>query len=170
MNLMTDPRYPIGKFQRPENPTAADRALWLSDLQALPRMLRDAAAAADLDRPYRDGGWTARQVIHHVADSHINSYVRFRLALTEDTPTIKPYDENQWAALEDASSAPPELSLQLIEALHGRWVRLLTSLTGEQWARKLRHPQTGEVDLNFMLALYAWHGRHHVGHLKLVSR
>jgi hypothetical protein len=167
---VTDLRYPIGKFQRPENPAAADRVLWLSDLQALPRMIQDAASHADLDRPYREGGWTGRQVIHHVADSHMNSYVRFRLALTEDAPAINPYDENLWAQLEDACHAPPELSLQLIEALHGRWVRLLGTLTDDQWRRKLRHPEIGEIDLNYMLALYAWHGRHHVGHLKLVSR
>jgi hypothetical protein len=133
-------------------------------------MILDAAAHADLDRPYREGGWTGRQVIHHVADSHMNSYIRFRFALTEDEFVIKPYDENSWARLEDAQHAPPELSLQLIEALHGRWVRLLGSLTNEQWARKLRHPDIGEIDLNFLLALYAWHGRHHVEHLKLIRR
>lgn len=118
-----------------------------------------------LDTPYRDGGWTVRQVVHHVADSHMNAYVRFRLALTEQEPVIKPYDEAAWAELADAKDAPPEISLALIDALHNRWTRLLRSMSGADFLKQFRHPELGAVPLEKNLALYAWHGKHHVAHI-----
>jgi hypothetical protein len=130
--------------------------------------LRGAAAGLDnqrLDTPYRPGGWTVRQVVHHLPDSHLNSYVRFRLALTEDEPIIKPYDESRWAELTDARTAPVEISLAFIESLHRRWMLLLRSLAPADLARQFRHPELGVVSLDRNLALYAWHGRHHVAHI-----
>jgi hypothetical protein len=118
-----------------------------------------------LDTPYREGGWTVRQVVHHMPDSHMNSYVRFRLALTEDEPTIKPYNEHLWAELSDARTAPIILSLQLLESLHERWVILLRSLKPADFSRTFRHPEHGARDLDWLLQLYAWHGRHHVAHI-----
>jgi hypothetical protein len=118
-----------------------------------------------LDTPYREGGWTVRQVVHHLPDSHINSYVRFRLALTEDEPTIKPYNERLWAELFDARTAPVALSLQLLESLHERWVMLLRSLKPSDFSRTFRHPEHGARNLDWLLQLYAWHGRHHVAHI-----
>ena len=117
------------------------------------------------DTPYRPGGWTVRQVVHHVPDSHMNAYVRFKLALTEDEPTIKPYEEAAWAELADSASTPADVSLTLLETLHDRWVRLLRSMTEADFARKFRHPQLGVVPLDKNLALYAWHGKHHVAHI-----
>ena len=118
-----------------------------------------------LDTPYRPGGWTVRQVVHHVPDSHINSYVRFKLALTEEEPTIKPYDEARWAKLADTATTPVEVSLTLLDSLHSRWVPLLQSLTEADFARQFRHPELGMVRLDRNLALYAWHGKHHVAHI-----
>jgi hypothetical protein len=118
-----------------------------------------------LDTPYRPDGWTVRQVIHHLPDSHINSYVRYRLALTESQPTIKPYDEDAWAHLPDAQSAPVDLSLALLDALHRRWVVLLRSLKAEEWACTFQHPENGTVRLDMTLLIYAWHGRHHLAHI-----
>ena len=164
--------YPIGRFKPPAHTTAADREAWIRDIEQLPAQLRQAyeeLPPGGLDLQYREGGWTARQVIHHVADSHINSYVRFRLALTEEAPTIKPYDEGAWANLADARAANAEVSLQLIEALHARWAILLRSMSEDQWARKFVHPEMGERTLAMTLALYSWHGRHHVGHLALIA-
>jgi len=120
---------------------------------------------AQLDTPYRDGGWTVRQVVHHVPDSHMNAYIRFRLALTEHEPVIKPYDEAAWAELVDAKSAPPEISLTLLDALHDRWVRLLRSMSDADFLKQFRHPELGVVPLEKNLALYAWHGKHHVAHI-----
>ena len=117
------------------------------------------------DKRYREGGWTVRQVVHHFPDSHMNSYVRFRLALTEDTPTIKPYDEARWAALPDATTMPPEPSLALLESLHARWITLLRAMSDADFSRKLNHPEWGELPLDFFLALYAWHGAHHVAQI-----
>jgi len=117
------------------------------------------------DTPYRPGGWTVRQVVHHVPDSHMNAYVRFKLALTENEPTIKPYEEAAWAELADSASTPADVSLTLLETLHDRWVRLLRSMTEADFARKFRHPQLGVVPLDKNLALYAWHGKHHVAHI-----
>jgi len=162
-----DPRYPIGKFRRAEaNPS--DHASHLATLAALPENLRAAVeglSAAQLDTPYREGGWTVRQFVHHVADSHMNACVRTRLALTEDWPVVKGYDEKLWAELDDARTAPPELSLRLLDALHYRWVLLLRSLTEEQWQRGYDHSENGRQSLEEMAALYAWHCRHHTAHI-----
>jgi hypothetical protein len=164
-----DLRYPIGPFQAPVQTTADDRARWISEVAELPAQLRAAVSGlsdAQLDSPYRPGGWTLRQVVHHVPDSHVNAYVRFKLALTEQVPTIRPYDEGGWADLADTKETPPEVSLDLLDALHQRWVILLRSLRPEDFARTLVHPQHGRVlSLHWMLALYAWHGRHHVAHI-----
>ena len=165
---MKDLRYPIGKFGYSAPASESDLGLWLSQIGAAPALLRDAVrglSAAQLDTPYRPEGWTLRQVVHHVADSHINSYVRFRLALTENEPVIKPYDETLWAQLSDAHSAPVELSLDLLASLHQRWMLLLNGLGAAELARAFRHPEMGLVTLEKTLALYAWHGRHHVAHI-----
>ncbi len=162
-----DPRYPIGKFRRAEA-NLTDHAAAIAELTVLPENLRAAVnglSEAQLETPYREGGWTVRQLVHHVVDSHMNSYIRMRLALTEDWPTIKPYDEKLWAQLFDASTAPVELSLNLIAALHARWVLLLRSLTDEQWQRGYVHPENGRQTLAEAAALYAWHSRHHVAHI-----
>ncbi len=167
-----DPRYPVGKFIVPETITSELRASGCAEIAAFPRKLREAAAALSakqLETSYREGGWTARQVIHHIADSHLNSYVRFRLALTEDVPTIKPYDEARWAELSDAKSAPIEASLSLIDSMHDRWSRLLESMTPADFARTFRHPDLGERTLDATVQLYAWHGRHHLAHLAIVA-
>lgn len=163
-----DPRYPIGKYEMPQNITAEMRAQAIAETAAVPVNLRAAVnglSESQLETPYRDGGWTVRQVVHHVADSHMNAYVRWRLALTETEPTIRPYEESAWAKLEDAERAPVELSLRLLEPLHGRWVRLLHSVKQEQFARTLRHPDFGVKTLDWMLFLYAWHGQHHTAHV-----
>jgi uncharacterized damage-inducible protein DinB len=163
-----DLRYPIGKFQRPVAFTAADRQKWIADIEALPAKMREAARGLNnqqLDTPYREGGWTVRQLLHHVPDSHLNAYCRFKLALTEDVPTIKPYDEKLWAELPDTYATPIEVSLDLLEAVHVRWVNLLKALTPAQLARKFKHPEMGELSLDQLLALYAWHSRHHLAHI-----
>lgn len=165
---MTDLRYPIGKFNWQGESSPARREQFINDMSELPAALRAALAGLtdeQLETPYRDGGWTLRQVIHHLADSHLNSYVRTRLALTEETPTIKAYDEAQWAELEDARHAPVELSLALLESLHDRWVRLLRSLQPEDFARQFTHPERGAMSLDTNLALYSWHGQHHTAHI-----
>jgi uncharacterized damage-inducible protein DinB len=165
---MDEDRYPVGRFTPVAAPTDEDRRRWIDEIRAAPRALRDAVAGLEdpqLDTPYREGGWTVRQVVHHVPDSHLNAYVRFRLALTESEPTIRPYDEKRWAELDDARGAPVEISLRLLEALHERWTRLLDSLDADDWSRTLRHPENGLLDLDRMLQLYAWHGRHHVAHV-----
>lgn len=163
-----DLRYPVGHYSAPPAITAEHRAKWIAELDALPRKLKDAVYSlndAQLDTPYRPEGWTVRQVIHHVPDSHLNSYTRFRLALTEQSPTIKLYEESKWAELPDAKSGPVELSLSLIDALHRRWVLLLRSLSDEDFGRTFRHPEWGEVRLDWALGMYAWHSRHHVAHI-----
>ena len=162
--MSPDPRYPIGKFEAPKSLTPAQRTQLIDAIAATPAALRAAVAGlepAQLDTPYREGGWKVRQVVHHVADSHMNAYVRIRLALTEDNPTVKPYDEAKWAELPDARTLPPEVSLVLLERLHERWVALLRSLTAAQWARTYAHPEYGTVSMEWVLAQYAWHGRHH---------
>jgi hypothetical protein len=165
---MGDPRYPIGRFD-PGRPVSADERPDLLDALAhAPAALRaaiDGLSATQLDTPYRDGGWTVRQVVHHVPDSHANAYVRFKLALTEDAPLIRTYDEVRWAELADCSLTPIETSLLLLEALHVRWTVLLRALSEEQWQRPLRHPEWGTLDLTTLLGMYAWHGRHHVAHI-----
>jgi hypothetical protein len=163
-----DLRYPAGEFHFPKSVSADDLATFLDQIAETPARMRAAVAGLNdeqLDTPYRPGGWTVRQVVHHVPDSHMNSYVRYRLALTEDEPVIKPYDEKQWAELADARSLPAEPSLVLLESLHARWVPLLRSLSEKEWKRSFRHPELGPVSLENNAALYAWHGRHHVAHI-----
>lgn len=167
-NNPSDPRYPIGRWQRPSELDNDSLSHALETLGELPQTLRVAVEGLDedlLDTPYRDGGWTVRQVVHHVADSHSNMYLRIRLALTEDAPTIRPYDEKAWTALHDAEAAPVEWSLELVEALHARLLMLLRSLTPAQWARTYVHPENGVMRLDEVASLYAWHGRHHVAHI-----
>lgn len=165
---MSDPRYPIGKFSFDGVVDAKQREQWISEIATQPSRLREAVAGlsdAQLDTPYRDGGWTVRQVVHHVPDSHMNSYIRFKLALTEDNPTIKPYDETAWAKLAD-SALPVEVSLRLLEAIHERWVVLLKSLKDTDFEKTFMHPQSGEtLSLARTLGLYAWHGNHHIAHV-----
>jgi DinB superfamily len=164
---MSDPRYPVGKFVPEENLSDARRAELISQIAEAPVKLREAMKGLDekqLDTPYRDGGWTVRQVAHHLPDSHMNAFIRFKLALTEDFPTIKPYDEKRWAELPDAKSSV-EPSLTLLESLHSRFVTLLKAMSPADYQRKLNHPELGEVVLEKYLGLYAWHGRHHVGHV-----
>jgi len=166
-----DPRYPIGRFEPKPSPTQADLRKWVSEIANLPANLRAAVAQlpeGGLDRPYREGGWTGRQVVHHLADSHINAYVRTRFALAEEIPVIMPYNEAVWAEFEDAARGPVDASLALLGALHQRWVMLFESLTREQWRRRFRHPELGESDLLRQAAMYAWHGRHHLAHLALI--
>ena len=165
---MNDPRYPIGRYERRDVLTPEERAAMIEQIAAAPRKMRDAVAGLtprQLETPYREGGWTLRQVVHHVPDSHMNSYVRFKLALTEQTPTIRPYDEARWAELADSVDTPPATSMALLESLHDRWVRLLRSMSAEDFQRTLNHPENGLMTLDAMLALYAWHGRHHVAHI-----
>jgi hypothetical protein len=165
---MEDLRYPIGKFSVQGEITDQRRHEWIAQIAAAPSLLRAALSglsAEQLATPYRPGGWTLVQLAHHVPDSHMNSYVRYRLALTEEQPTIKPYAEDLWAELDDARTAPVEMSLALLESLHARWVLLLRSLSEAEWKRAFRHPELGLMTLEKNLALYAWHGRHHVAHV-----
>jgi len=165
---MTDLRYPIGKFIYEGPPREQQRVAFLNDIGEAPAKLRASLkglSEAQLDTPYRPEGWTVRQVVHHVPDSHMNAFTRFKLALTEEEPTIKPYAEDRWALLADVQATPIEVSLTLLDALHDRWLRLLQSLTPEQWKRTFRHPELGSMTLEKTLALYAWHGRHHVAHI-----
>jgi len=165
---MTDPRYPIGKYERRDVLTPDERAAMIEQIAATPAKMREAVAGLtpqQLETPYRDGGWTLRQVVHHVPDSHMNSYVRFKLALTEQSPTIRPYDEARWAELADSRETPLETSMTLLESLHDRWVRLLRSMAADDFQRTLKHPENGQMTLDAMVAIYAWHGRHHVAHI-----
>jgi len=162
---MTDLRYPIGKFHYDGPTNDEQKQQFIDEIARAPENLKsaiDGLSTVQLDTPYRPGGWTVRQVVHHLPDSHMNSYVRFKLALTEDEPTIKPYAEDRWAELADTKATPTEISLTLLESLHARWVALLRSLAPDQWKRSFRHPELGLMSLERTLALYAWHGRHHV--------
>jgi len=165
---MTDLRYPIGKFSPPDIITEEHRTQWIKDIADMPSILRNAVTGLNqeqLDTPYRPDGWTVRQVVHHVPDSHLNSYVRFKWTLTEDKPTIKAYDEASWAMLAD-SSADIELSLSLLDSLHARWVVLLTAMSDSDYEKSFVHPESGkEIGLARNLALYSWHGAHHVAHV-----
>ncbi len=162
-------RFPLGKFQWDGALTAEQRRQDIAIIAETPARLRQAVAKltdVQLDTPYREGGWTVRQVVHHVPDSHLNAYVRFRLALTEDAPLVKTYDEAAWAELSDARTAPPEPSLALLDAIHARWVFLLHELKPADFQRTFRHPQhNGPRTLDWLLHLYAWHGPHHVTHI-----
>jgi hypothetical protein len=165
---MTDPRYPLGRFSPPAEFTPALRNALIGDLAALPGLLRDAVAGLTADQrlvPYREGGWTVAQVVHHLADSHMNAYVRVRLAVTEDTPTIRAYHEGRWADLPDAADPAIDVSLRLVEGLHARLVHLLSRLTAADFERALVHPERGPTTVDRTVALYAWHGRHHIAHI-----
>lgn len=166
---MEDLRFPIGKFDGTKGPnTPGERKQQVDRIAELPERLKQALAGLNgkqLDTPYREGGWTVRQVTHHLADSHMNAYVRYKLALTEDNPTIKPYREAAWAELADSRITPIDVSLALVDNLHARWVVLLRSLKPEDWDRKLTHPEMGVMSLDKMLGIYAWHGAHHVAHI-----
>jgi len=165
---MSDPRYPIGKFAFDGTTDEEQREKLIADIEQAPAALGAAVknlSPKQIETPYRDGGWTVRQVVHHVPESHMNAYIRFKLALTEDNPTIKPYMEDLWAGTPEVESTPLEASLTLLDALHNRWVRLLRSLQPADWKRTFRHPELGTVSLEKNLALYAWHGRHHVAHI-----
>ena len=163
-----DPRYPVGKFEPPASFSDTDRRQRIIDLEQLPAKMRAAVkgmSEMQLDTRYRDGGWTVRQVVHHVPDSHLNAYVRWKLTLTEDTPTIKPYAEAEWAKLAD-SCLPVELSLNLLEGVHGRWVAVIKAMQPEQWKREFFHPELNKkMNLDQLLALYSWHSRHHLAHI-----
>lgn len=165
----SDLRYPVGKFAMPAEWNAATIAEWRRELAGLPASLRQAIAGltdGQLDTPYRDGGWTVRQTVHHIADSHLNAYCRFRLALTEDNPTIKPYLEARWAELPDARSLDPAPSLAILDGIHTRWLALIDALTPADWQRTFVHPEHGRsVSLAQTAALYSWHSRHHVAHI-----
>jgi hypothetical protein len=166
--MSLDPRYPVGKFHYEGRPSEEQRAKFIDEIEKAPAALRAAVqglSPQQIETPYRDGGWTVRQVVHHVPESHMNAYIRFKLALTEDEPTIKPYEESLWAQLPDVRSTPLEVSLALMDSLHDRWVRVLLAITPEEWKRNFRHPELGVMPLEKNLALYAWHGRHHVAHV-----
>jgi hypothetical protein len=165
--MNSDLRFPVGKFQKIETLTSAERSQRINEIAETPAKLRSAAKnlnGAQLDSPYRPEGWTVRQVIHHVPDSHMNAFIRMKMALTENEPTIKTYEEALWADLPD-SKMPPEPSLALLDNLHSRWVTLLQSLGETEWKRRMVHPSMGPMALEQVLALYAWHGRHHVAHI-----
>jgi len=164
----SDPRYPVGKFERKDLLTPGDRAALIANIAAAPARMREAIRGlsdAQLDTPYREGGWTVRQVVHHVPDSHLNAYCRFKLALTEAHPTIRPYDEARWAELSDSRDTPVETSLAMLESLHDRWTRLLRAMSDANFRRTLNHPESGVMTLDALLGLYGWHGRHHVAHI-----
>jgi len=165
---MDELRYPTGRFARPDVLTPDQRRASVETIATTPAQMRAALRGLtepQLDTPYRPGGWTVRQLVHHVPDSHANAYCRFKLALTEDTPTIKPYDEAAWALLEDSRTTPVETSLTMLDVLHDRWVRLLQAMSPTDFARRLNHPENGMMNLDQLLALYAWHGPHHVAHI-----
>lgn len=170
--MQTEPdllRFPIGKFKIPESYSRGNFEAWIQQLMVLPKQLNKEVIDLNqeqLDTPYRPGGWTIRQVVHHLADSHLNSYCRFKLALTEDTPTIRPYYEERWAELEDGKHAPVEVSLQLLDALHKRWVYFLERMSEKDWEKRFFHPESKkEFELKTILALYAWHSEHHLQHI-----
>lgn len=168
---MSDLRFPIGRYQRPDDLSWEALQSYIDEIAEFPDNLLIAAdqfTEDELDEPYRPGGWTKRQVVHHIADSHMNSYIRFRWTLTEDTPTIKAYDEKKWAELPDARNESVEVSLALIKALHERWVLLLRAMSPEDMQRSFIHPEGGKTyTLAELVPLYAWHGKHHLGHLEL---
>jgi hypothetical protein len=170
--MMTDLQYPIGKFQwvQPlkEEQSAKDRVGYIATISKCPSAMRNAVrdmSAEQLDTPYRPDGWTVRQVVHHVPESHMNAYIRFKLALTEDQPQIKPYNEAEWAKLPDNKVTPIDVSLQLLAALHSRWVDTLQAMTPSDFGRTLYHPEHGVLGLDRMLAMYAWHSNHHLAHI-----
>jgi uncharacterized damage-inducible protein DinB len=166
---MSDPRYPIGPFQSRTELSADERHALIGQIALAPARLREAVYGLNerqFDTPYREGGWTIRQVVHHLPDSHMNAFVRLKLALTEETPTIRPYDESLWAELPDVDATPVEVSLKLLESLHARWVALFMAMPEADFARTFKHPDhAGTQTVDWLVAMYAWHGRHHVGHI-----
>ncbi len=163
-----DPRYPVGKFVRDPHADAAKRAAWIEQIAEAPGRLAAAVQGltdAQLDTPYRDAGWTVRQVAHHVADSHMNAYIRCKLAVTEDNPPVKVYNEAAWSELADARTMPLAPSMTILRALHERWVAWLRTLDEEGFARTALHPEWGRISVNDFIQIYAWHGRHHVAHV-----
>jgi hypothetical protein len=165
---MMDLRYPVGEFKFEGPITDEQRQALIDQIEEAPAKLRAAVAGLteeQLDTPYRPGGWTVRQVVHHVPDSHLNSYMRFKLAMTEEEPTIRTYHEERWAELDDARNAPIDISLNLLDSLHRRWVLFLRSFKGKDFARTFQHPEWGLVSVDKSLATYAWHGKHHVAHI-----
>lgn len=173
MNELEHLRYPTGRFEWGRIFTFDEAQAAISKIEVFPALFRkevEKMTPQGLDTPYREGGWTGRQVIHHVADSHLNGYPRFKMAVTEDTPTIKPYLEQLWAPLEDVKTVPVEVSVQLIEGLHQRWVAFLKSLKREDFDRAIIHPEHGRrIPLTELTCCYAWHGLHHLGHLKIIN-
>jgi hypothetical protein len=166
--MSEDLRYPIGNFSFPKSVTPDQLRIWIHEIEAHPAAFRQAVQGlsdAQLDTPYRPDGWTVRQVAHHLPDSHMNAYVRYKLALTEDEPTIRPYDQERWAELPDANSGPIEPSLVLLEQLHTRWIRLLRALEPTDFDRRFKHPEIGVLTVGALTALYAWHGKHHTAHV-----
>ena len=166
--MQKDPRYPIGRFDSNINVTKEMRSDFINTIEALPTLLRkevENLSEKQLDTPYRDGGWTVRQVLHHLPDSHLNAYVRFKLALTEDHPLIKTYEEPLWAELPDTFKTPINVSLNLLESLHTRWAILLRLLTDEQYEKTFQHPEWEKITLSTTLALYDWHSKHHLAHI-----
>jgi uncharacterized damage-inducible protein DinB len=168
-----DLRYPVGPYRKAANISAVEREGFVGEIAGTPGKLREAVRGltdSQLDTPYREGGWTVRQVVHHLPDSHLNAYVRFKLALTEPDPLIRTYEESLWADLPEARSAPIKVSVDLLDALHARWVAGIRSLPASSFERRYRHPEMGLMSLNEQLAHYAWHGRHHVGHITALRR
>lgn len=163
-------RYPVGRFERLKSPLdRAARPALIDTIEQTPAMFRsliNGRTDAQLDTPYRPGGWTVRQVVHHVPDSHMNAYIRMKFAMTEDAPAIKAYDEAKWAELPEARTGPADMSVTLLDALHRRWVMFLRALTDDEFANVYVHPELGPVRIDEALALYAWHCRHHAGHIK----
>jgi DinB superfamily len=171
--MTTDIRYPTGRFARPEQVTTEQRAQAIATIASTPAMLRAAVKGLNeqqLDTPYRPEGWTVRQVVHHLPDSHLNAYVRVKLALTEDKPTVKPYFESRWAELPDSRTTPAEVSLTMMDVLHDRWVRVLQGMQAADFAREIIHPEHGPMSLDVLLAMYAWHGPHHVAQITELRR
>lgn len=165
---MEDLRYPVGRYQRPGVLTDEQRRAAIDSIAKTPTAFRAAVKGLgdrQLDTPYRPDGWTVRQVVHHLPDSHMNALIRFKLALTEEKPTVKPYNEAEWAKLEDARTTPVETSLALLDALHDRWHRVLRAMQPSDFRRTLNHPENGEMTLDDLLAMYEWHGRHHTAHV-----
>jgi hypothetical protein len=166
---MESTQYPIGKFAPKGSPLTPDeRRALVAHVRALPAQARAAVLGLDdaqLNASYREGGWCPRQIVHHLADSHVNAFVRFKLALTEDVPAVKTYHQDRWALLADVCGVPVEPSLAILDGLHERWARLLESLTPDDFVRRVRHPDLGEIDLDFLLQMYGWHGRHHVAQI-----
>lgn len=166
-------RYPVGRFKMPSATPPEQRAQFVREITAAPARLRAAVTGltdAQLDTPYRGGGWTIRQVVHHVPDSHLNAYVRFKLGLTEAEPTIKTYEEARWAELPEAKTGPIDMSLALLDSVHERWLACIHALPHDAFARTFRHPELGLMSLDQLLALYAWHGRHHVAHITALKQ